>query len=164
MNATSLSRSTSFWLLLILSVAAAALGGWLVWDSTTTMLTTILDGTATNVEVYVGQAWITSGAALLGAGLVGIFLSLVMNAAKVLIPRAAAVVDAASAAKAPSDSTIVGGTTTEIETDAEVETDAEIETDAADEAAPVSEGDAATVDGQNGSSGSIATATNSSVR
>src|SRR5690606_41088148 len=82
MKNTSLTRSTSYWLLLALSLAATAIGGWLVWDSTTTMLTTILAGTATNVEVYVGQAWITSGAALLAAGIVGIFLSLVFSAVK----------------------------------------------------------------------------------
>lgn len=156
MNATSLSRSTSFWLLLILSVAATALGGWLVWDSTTTMLTTILDGTATNVEVYVGQAWITSGAALLAAGLVGIFLSLVVNAAKALIPRVAVVAADASSTNPSTGSATVSAT--------QIEPDAEIEPDAADEPDGATESDPATLEDQNGSSGSIATATNNSVR
>ncbi|WP_300268025.1 hypothetical protein [Microbacterium sp.] len=156
MNATSLSRSTSFWLLLILSVAATALGGWLVWDSTTTMLTTILDGTATNVEVYVGQAWITSGAALLAAGLVGIFLSLVVNAAKALIPRVAVVAADASSTTPSTGSATVSAT--------RIEPDAEIEPDAADEPDGATESDPATLEDQNGSSGSIATATNNSVR
>ena len=154
MKKTSLARSTSYWLLLVLSLASVVIGGWLVWSNTTTMLTTILDGTATNVEVYVGQAWITSGAALLAAGIVGIFLSLVLSAVKGLVPSATpALVD-------PIDRTTEGtdisapepvegaATRTDTETEAAV-TGAEVETESAD---------------QNGSSGSTATATNSSVR
>lgn len=142
MKNTSLIRSTSYWLLLVLSLASAAIGGWLVWDSTTTMLTTILDGSATNVEVYVGQAWITSGAALMAAGIVGIFLSLVLSVAKALIPTTPVIVE-------PIDWTADAADTTEASDDSAPE--------------PVEGSDPELVD-QNGSSGSIATETNSSVR
>lgn len=149
MNNTSLTRSTSYWLLLVLSLASAAVGGWLVWDSTSTMLTTILDGTATNVEVYVGQAWITSGAALLAAGIVGIFLSLVLSAAKALIPAAAPVV------VEPID------WNTQDTSESETSTPEPADESATEADAAPGETDE---DDQNGSSGSTATATNSSVR
>jgi len=148
MKNTSLTRSTSYWLLLALSLASTAIGGWLVWDSTTTMLTTILDGTATNVEVYVGQAWITSGAALLAAGVVGIFLSLVLSAVRALIPRAPVIVEPIDWTQQSETTVAESAAETEVTSPEPVEGS---ETDLASEA-------------QNGSSGSIATATNSSVR
>ena len=150
MKNTSLIRSTSYWVLLALSLASAAIGGWLVWDSTTKMLTTILDGTATNVEVYVGQAWITSGAALLAAGIVGVFLALVLSAARALIPTPQVVVEPIDWG---SDSTVVP----EASTSSETETAQTLETEQTSEAEDGSSD-------QNGSNGSIATAMNSSVR
>lgn len=147
---TSLTRSISYWLLLFLSLASAAIGGWLVWDNTSTMRTTILDGTATNIEVYVGQAWITSGAALLAAGIVGVFLSLVLSVAKALIPRAPVVVE-------PIDWTADAAA---VETS---DTSTPEPADSAPEPVEGSETEPELVD-QNGSSGSTATATNSSVR
>ncbi|WP_175988225.1 hypothetical protein [Microbacterium tenebrionis] len=152
----SLTRSIPYWLLLALSVASAAVGGWLVWDNATTMQTTLLDGTATNVEVYVGQAWITAGAAILGAGVLGVLLALVLAAAKSLIPAAPVVVEPIdwTADDDASDDAI------EPAPDA-----AEAPTD--DDEPATEEGSVATEDGsedQNGSSGSIATARKISVK
>ena len=71
-----LTRSIPFWILLAGSLASIALGAWLVVDKIATMSTTLLDGTATGVEVYGGQSWVTLGAALVAAGLVGLIASL----------------------------------------------------------------------------------------
>lgn len=146
----SLTRSIPYWLLLVLSLASAAVGGWLVWDNATTMQTTLLDGTATNVEVYVGQAWITAGAAILGAGVLGVLLALVLAAAKSLIPAAPVVVE-------PIDWTA--------DDEGPASDDASEPAPEADEAPMDTE--PATEDGsedQNGSSGSIATARKISVK
>ncbi len=148
----SLTRSIPYWLLLALSVASAAVGGWLVWDNATTMQTTLLDGTATNVEVYVGQAWITAGAAILGAGVLGVLLALVLAAAKSLIPAAPVVVE-------PIDWTADDDAIEPAPDAAEAPTD--------DDEPATEEGSVATEDGsedQNGSSGSIATARKISVK
>ncbi|MCC2029867.1 hypothetical protein KEC56_10125 [Microbacterium sp. YMB-B2] len=139
-----------YWLLLALSVASATVGGWLVWDNATTMQTTLLDGTATNVEVYVGQAWITAGAAILGAGVLGVLLALVLAAAKSLIPAAPVVVE-------PIDWTA----------DDEAPASDDAMEPAPDAAEAPTDGDDAPEDGsedQNGSSGSIATARKISVK
>lgn len=140
MKNTSLTRSIPYWLLLVLSLFVAAAGGWLVWDNTTTMQTTLLDGTATNIEVYVGQAWITTGAAILAAGLMGLLFALGLAAAKTLL-----------AASAP----VVAPPIEEAVRDSEPQSVPEpVEGPATD---PESSD-------QNGSSGSIATATKISVR
>jgi hypothetical protein len=82
----SLSRSIGFWLLLIVSLAATAVGGWLIAGQIGTMTTTLLDGTATGVEVYVGQSLVVVGAGVLAAGIVGILLTLGLVAARSLVP------------------------------------------------------------------------------
>ena len=71
-----LTRSIPFWILLAGSLASIALGAWLVVDKIATMSATLLDGTATGVEVYGGQSWVTLGAAFVAAGLVGLIASL----------------------------------------------------------------------------------------
>lgn len=53
----SLSRSIGFWLLLVVSLIATAIGGWLIAGQIGTMTTTLLDGTATGIEVYVDSRW-----------------------------------------------------------------------------------------------------------
>lgn len=88
----SLTRSIPYWFLVALSLASAAVGGWIVKDNTDTMTDRLLDGTATGVEVYVGQPWIVVGAVLVGAGVIGILLALTLAAAKSLVPTAAPVV------------------------------------------------------------------------
>jgi hypothetical protein len=91
----SLSRSIGFWLLLVVSLAATAVGGWLISGQIATMTTTLLDGTATGIEVYVGQSLVVVGAAVLAAGIVGILLTLGLVAARSLVPTPApAVVEA----------------------------------------------------------------------
>lgn len=148
----SLTRSIPYWLLLVLSLASAGVGGWIVSDNTATMTARLLDGTATGVEVYVGQPWIVLGAILLGAGVIGILLTLALAAARTLIPAASPVVvepidPAADAEDAP----------------AAPETSANETVDVRDEESAPTEDEVAEED-QNGSSGSIATATNISVR
>lgn len=85
----SLTRSIGFWLLIVLSLAAGAVGGWLVNSQLTTMTATLLDGTATGVEVYVGQSLAVLGAVLVGSGVLGILIALALVAVRSLIPAAA---------------------------------------------------------------------------
>jgi UPF0716 family protein affecting phage T7 exclusion len=82
----SLTRSIGFWLLLVLAIASTAVGGWLISGQIDTMTTTLADGTATGVEVYVGQSLVVVGAALLGAGIVGILLAAALVAVQALLP------------------------------------------------------------------------------
>ncbi|GAA2924762.1 hypothetical protein GCM10010458_02770 [Microbacterium luteolum] len=86
---TSLTRSIGFWLLLVVSLATTAVGGWLISGQIGTMTTTLLDGTATGVEVYVGQSLVVVGAGVLAAGIVGILLTLGLVAARSLVPAPA---------------------------------------------------------------------------
>ncbi|WP_353113399.1 dinucleotide-utilizing enzyme [Microbacterium sp.] len=90
---TSLTRSIPYLGLIVLSLAAAAGGGWLASRQINTMTTTILAGTATGVDVYAGQSWTMVGAALLGSGVLGLLLALALAAAKALIPRAITTAD-----------------------------------------------------------------------
>lgn len=84
-----LSRSIPFWVLLVGSVATAAVGAWLVSDRLGIMTATLNDGTATGVEVYVGQSVAVLGAILVGAGVVGLLLTLAVATAASLRPRTA---------------------------------------------------------------------------
>lgn len=152
----SVSRSAWFWLLLILSLAAAAVGGWLISGQVSTMTATLLDGTATGVEVYVGQSLIVVGASVLGAGVLGILIAVALLAAQALVPM-------------PVPSVVTPPTSEEPET---VDEGALVrEPVAVDEGAAVkpsaekpSAVDAADGDDQNGSSGSTATATKINVK
>lgn len=159
MMTTALTRSIPFWLLNAIAVVAVAGGGWLVWDNTSTMQRTFLDGTATNVEVYVGQAWITAGAAVLAAGVIGILLSLGLAAAKALIP-ATPVEDRADAPSTGSGAEDARSTGAEDTTEEQSSIDFRDDGDARDGA----DANEAGVADQNGSSGSIATATKISVK
>lgn len=88
MKNTSLKRNLPHGILLVLSLAAAGLGGWLVSEQLGTMTSTLRDGTATGVEVYVGQSLIVVGAAVLGAGLIGVLLALALVVVRGLMPAA----------------------------------------------------------------------------
>ena len=88
----SLTRSIGFWLLLVLSLASAGVGGWLIAGQIGTMTSTLLDGTATGIEVYVGQSLVVVGAALLGAGVIGILVAVALSAVQALLPSPAPVV------------------------------------------------------------------------
>ena len=148
----SLTRSISYWLLLVLSLASAAVGGWIISDNTATMTARLLDGTATGVEVYVGQPWIVVGAALLGAGVIGVLLTLALAAAKSLVPVAApTVVEQIDWSAQPGDGS-------------ESPADAAHEDDGAKAASAAETADDDGEQDQNGNSGSTATATKSSVR
>ena len=153
----SLTRSVGFWLLLVLSLAAAGIGGWLVAGQIGTMTSTLLDGTATGIEVYVGQSLIVVGAVLLGAGVVGILLAVALSAVQALVPSAAPVaVEPIDWTSEPADQ---NAPTTDAETAPSSDTDA-AQTDAATEPAR----DETASEDQNGSSGSTATATKISVK
>lgn len=119
----SLIRSIGFWLLIVLSLASAGVGAWLVNSQLTTMTTTLLDGTATGVEVYVGQSLAVLGSTFIGAGVIGILVALALVAVRSLIPASAPValepIDWAAEA-APVDAEAPAATADEtIPTDAE---------------------------------------------
>lgn len=158
----SLTRSISYWLLLVLSLASAAVGGWLIADNAGIMTAKLLDGTATGVEVYVGQPMIVVGAVLVGAGVIGVLLTLALAAAKSLVPTAApAVVDPIDwSAHAEEEAGASTGSAAVATVDAS-ETDGPSTSSEADETVV---DESADEEVQNGSSGSIATATNSNVR
>lgn len=143
----SLTRSIGFWLLLLLSLASAGVGGWLIAGQIGTMTSTLLDGTATGIEVYVGQSLVVVGAALLGAGVIGILVAVALSAVQALLPSPAPLVVEPIDWNAESDAVDENETTT-------------VENDATDEAEQIAEDDEA----QNGSSGSTATATKISVK
>ena len=82
-----LIRSIPFWILVGASLATALAGAALLVDKLGVMTTTLTDGTATGVEVYVGQSVAVVGAILLGAGVVGLLLSLTVAAAATLRPH-----------------------------------------------------------------------------
>jgi hypothetical protein len=82
-----LVRSIPFWALVVASLATAAAGAFVLTDKLGTMTTTLTDGSATGVDVYVGQSIAVLGAVLLGAGIIGVLLSLVVAAAASLRPQ-----------------------------------------------------------------------------
>ncbi|WP_454119138.1 dinucleotide-utilizing enzyme [Microbacterium lacticum] len=80
MSTNRLIRSLPFWVLVGGSVVAIAGGAYLLISKLTTMATMLTDGTATGVEVYVGQIWAVLGAILVGVGLIGLALALTLGA------------------------------------------------------------------------------------
>lgn len=153
----SLTRSIGFWLLLVLSLAATGVGAWLISGQLGTMTTTLTDGTATGVEVYVGQSLVVVGAAVLGAGIIGILIAIALTAVQALIPTPTpAVVEPIDwTTEREADSPAAAIDTTPAATDAEAST---VEGTAADLEQSADDED------QNGSSGSTATATKISVK
>nr|BFF11540.1 hypothetical protein GCM10025699_28430 [Microbacterium flavescens] len=100
-----LVRSIPFWALLAASLATAVTGAVLLIDKLGVMTTTLTDGTATGVEVYVGQTVAVVGGILLGAGVLGVLITLAIAAAATLRPYApvevAQPLDATTAEDAP---------------------------------------------------------------
>lgn len=88
MKKTALTRSIPYWLLIVVSLASAGVGGWIVSDTTARLTAALDDGTATGTDVYVGQPWILVGAIALGAGVIGILLALALGAAASLVRSA----------------------------------------------------------------------------
>lgn len=84
-----LITSAPYWVLVVGSLAATVAGAALSFPALDTMTATLLDGSATGVEVYSGQAVITLGAPILGAGLIGLALAAALAAARTLTARPA---------------------------------------------------------------------------
>ncbi|WIM26528.1 dinucleotide-utilizing enzyme [Microbacterium sp. zg-Y625] len=89
-----LARSIPFWILVVGSLATAIAGAVMLFDRLTVMATALAAGTATGIEVYVGQVEAVVGGILVGAGLVGLALALTVASARSLVPAASAAVPA----------------------------------------------------------------------
>jgi hypothetical protein len=87
-----LVSSISFWVLLVLSLASLGYGLWIVLDKINVMTSTLQDQSATGVEVYAGQSWIVFGAAFIGAGAIGVIVTLALVTVSSLLPRPAVAV------------------------------------------------------------------------
>lgn len=156
----SLTRSIGFWLLLVLALASTAVGGWLISGQIGTMTTTLLDGTATGIEVYVGQSLVVVGSALLGAGVLGILLAVALVAVQSLIPAATpVVVEPIDWTAEVDDTTAPVGDATVTAVDEETSADGTLGTPVNDDVEANAE-----TDDQKGSSGSTATATKINVK
>lgn len=82
----SLTRSIPFWGLVAGSVASAAAGAVVMNGALSEMTAKLLDGTATGVEVYVGQPIAVVGGILISAGVIGVLLALAVAALSTLRP------------------------------------------------------------------------------
>ena len=82
----SLVRSIPFWILLVGSVATSAFGAWLSINTLGTMSVALTAGTATPVDVYVGQVWAIVGGILIATGIVGLALALVLAVLRSFVP------------------------------------------------------------------------------
>lgn len=85
-----LIRSIPFWGLVVVSLATIAGGWYITTDKIGSMTTTLTDGTATGVDVYVGQTIAQLGSILIGAGVIGILLALGIAALSTLRAQASA--------------------------------------------------------------------------
>ncbi|WP_394280168.1 dinucleotide-utilizing enzyme [Microbacterium sp.] len=88
----SLVRSIPFWLLIVGSLASTSVGAYLLIDKLGLMETALTEGTATGVEVYVGQIQAVLGAILIGAGLIGLALAATIGALRSVVRTPAPVV------------------------------------------------------------------------
>ncbi|MEW1708199.1 dinucleotide-utilizing enzyme [Microbacterium sp. NPDC089190] len=82
-----LVTSIPFWVLVVASLAAIGGGLAIVLNGIDAMEQVLNDPNATVVQVYVGQSWVVVGAAVLGAGAIGIALVLALGAAATLTRR-----------------------------------------------------------------------------
>ncbi|MCR2800706.1 dinucleotide-utilizing enzyme [Microbacterium sp. zg-Y818] len=94
-----LVRSIPFWILVIGSLATAVAGAVLLFDRLTVMATALTAGTATGVEVYVGQVEAVVGGILVATGLLGLALALTVASMRAIVPAS----DAASVAASISE-------------------------------------------------------------
>jgi len=160
----ALNRSIPFWILVAASIGLVAAGLLTVLDHLGTMTATLKDGSATGLEVYGGQSWIVLGAALIGAGALGVLLALALAVVSTLLSTATAKpVDLSPLAfddvddEFGSDAADPEGTLDAPAAPHEIERERQDRVDA-------ETGDASTEEAQNGSSGSTATATKISVK
>ncbi|MGZ0710985.1 dinucleotide-utilizing enzyme (plasmid) [Coraliomargarita sp. W4R53] len=79
-----LVRSIPFWALIVASVATLAYGASLVADKLAVMTVTLNDGSATGIEIYVGQSIALLGSILIGVGVIGLLIALAIAAASTL--------------------------------------------------------------------------------
>ncbi len=79
-----LVRSVPYWALVAGSAASLGYGIWLTNDKLSIMSASLTDGTATGVEVYVGQSWAVFAAAFVAAGLIGLVAALALAAGRSL--------------------------------------------------------------------------------
>lgn len=85
-----LVRSIPFWLLLAASLALTVAGAWLVIDRVARIQAGVVAQTAEGaIEVYAGPSIAIAGAVILGAGLVGLMLTLAVATASTLRPHPA---------------------------------------------------------------------------
>jgi len=82
----SLVRSIPFWILLVGSLATSVFGAWLAVTTLATMSTALTAGTATPVDVYVGQVWAIVGGVLIATGILGLALVLVLGVLRSFVP------------------------------------------------------------------------------
>lgn len=82
----SLVRSIPFWILLVGSLATSVFGAWLAVTTLGTMSTALTAGTATPVDVYVGQVWAIVGGVLIATGILGLALVLVLGVLRSFVP------------------------------------------------------------------------------
>src|SRR6478735_7088861 len=82
----SLVRSIPFWILLVGSLATSVFGAWLAVTTLGTMSTALTAGTATPVDVYVGQVWAIVGGILIATGVLGLALVLVLGVLRSFVP------------------------------------------------------------------------------
>ncbi|MDL5350077.1 dinucleotide-utilizing enzyme [Microbacterium sp. zg-YB36] len=85
-----LVRSIPFWVLIAGSLASGIAGALILTDRLGVMSSALTDGTATGVEVYVGQIEAVFGAILVGAGIVGLALALTVASLRSAVPAAVA--------------------------------------------------------------------------
>lgn len=83
-----LVRSIPFWGLLAASLALVGVGAWLVAERVGRIEAGVLSQTqAGAIDVYASPSVVTAGAAILGAGLIGLLLTLAVAAAATLRPH-----------------------------------------------------------------------------
>jgi hypothetical protein len=86
----SLARSIPFWILFLGSLLSAALGVLLVVSNISGMASDIKSQSATAaITVYTGQSWVVLGAALVGAGLIGLIIALLLGVLVSFVPAEA---------------------------------------------------------------------------
>lgn len=83
-----LVRSIPFWGLLVASLALIAVGAWIVTERVGRIEAGVVSQTPDGaIDVYASPSVVTAGAAILGAGLIGLLLTLAVAAASTLRPR-----------------------------------------------------------------------------
>ena len=83
----SLLASIPYWILVVASLVVTALGAWILMSKIGAMTTTLTDGSATAVDVYVGPTVALLGAVLIGVGVIGILIALAVAALSSLRPK-----------------------------------------------------------------------------